>query len=208
MELEGVEFQHLPLLRTQCVPFVAPDFDIAVFYSKNGVLCAHQNGLNLSEATVWAVGDSTASQLRCAFPGIEPRVPSEQTFEGLVKALEPTLGAEARVLSIGLEDGPRSLEARLNNTVREVVAYRTVRVEDPSLTDPLESADAVVFASPRAVRAFAALSDQRSQLVGSIGPTTTASLNANGFPQGSIVEIEPPNLSALLTRVAHQLLDD
>lgn len=207
IHVEGVRIQHIPLLRVECVSFDAPAFDVAVFYSKNAVRCAAKNGLELGHCEVWAVGDSTADALQRAFSNIHPHVPSEHTFEGLVNALEATLASDATVLSIELEGGPRSLSSRIDNEVRAVVAYRTMTSQDDGVRTHLERADGVVFASPRAVAAYARMCDQRSGCFGSIGPTTTEALENHGFLPGSIVQVDPPDLDALVSAVAHQLLD-
>lgn len=206
LEIERVQVVHVPLLVKVCLEFTPPDCDIAVFFSKHAVRCAHASGLDLTGKVVWAVGGSTAEVVASTF-AIHPRVPDDPSFAGLVSALRAE-SPSGRIASFELAEGPRTLAGEFENVV-VVPTYVTVKRCESELLPVLASADAVLFASPRAVEAFQEIGasteiltspSARKALVGSIGPTTTAALRAAGF--SNIVESAEPNLEILIRQLA------
>ncbi len=164
---------------------------------------------------VAAVGRPTAARIE-SFGVAVDLVPDDYRAEGLVEAF----------LGMGAGEGwrllvPRALKARevLRNelvprgvTVDVVPVYRTV----PATPDPRISArlaeggfDVVTFTSPSTVRNFIAMLDgagvdsgevMRGVVRASIGPVTTAALDAAGF--GATVEADPSTMPVLVTAIA------
>jgi len=196
--------------------------DWIAFASVNAVerTCARAAELGVTPAALArprlaAVGAATAERVasRLRPPDL---VPERASGEGLAAALAGAVQGR-RVLLPRAEEGRPELAEGLARAGAEVVApaaYRTVAVA-PAALEPLAAAlragdlDAVVFASPSAVRsvlaALDALGDGRELLgraaLAAIGPTTAAELRAHGRE----VAAEPPEpsvaaLSAALVR--------
>ncbi len=186
------------------------DFDWAVFASGNAV---EQTLLRMAASAVpvsalarlrlAAVGPATAEKLSHAVrpPDLVPR---QSTGGALAAALEAAVHGK-RVLVPRAEEGRPELVDGLLAAGAEVVApiaYRTRPVPPDSLRplgDLLErgALDAVVFASPSAVRSVvAALAERASLLSGAvvavIGPTTAQAVRDAGLK----VDVEPPSASA------------
>ncbi|MDQ3938456.1 MAG: uroporphyrinogen-III synthase, partial [Chloroflexota bacterium] len=168
----------------------------AVVTSANGAravgAAAARLGKDLSVVRWAAVGGTTAGELRRAGARTvwQPRVANAEAMgDGL-----PVMAADKVLLvrgSLANEALPQLLRRR-GAEVHEVVAYETR--EAPSASRPLLDAalrdgqlDALLFASPSAVRGLLALAgeDQRRALLAvpaiCIGPTTTAAAVAAGF---------------------------
>jgi uroporphyrinogen-III synthase/uroporphyrinogen III methyltransferase/synthase len=177
-------------------------FEWAVFTSSTAVACTVERLASLgvgvealSRLRLAAVGPATAEALARAVR--EPDlVPLEAKGESMAAALAPHV-AGRRVLF------PRPAEGRPETTsgllaagaiLTAVEAYRTVSAPRERLA-PLgawlaaREVDAVLFASPSAVRAVvAALGERRpllgGVLVGAIGPTTAEAIRAEGLEVG------------------------
>ncbi len=201
LDISGLEVLHVPLLATVCLEFEIPAFETAVFYSKHGVRCAHAAGVDLTGKAVWSVGDSTAELVANLF-ATPARTGDMQNFEGLTSAMQRE-GNHGRIASFELADGPRSLQDVFADVI-PIPTYATAQRTEPELAPMLEQADAVLFASPRAVDAFVALTDTRP-FAGSIGPTTTDALHEAGFRH--LHQAENPDLSLLLLDLARTLKD-
>lgn len=161
-----------------------------------------------------AVGPATAEALRRRVrkPDL---VPADARGEALAAALAPEV-AGVRVLVPRAEEGRPELTDGLARAGAEVVApvaYRTLPA-DPAALRPLGDlleqgrVDAVVFASPSAVRSVAeALGDRAPLLsrtaVAVIGPTTAEAARRAGWP----VAVRPsyPGASALAEAIGHRL---
>jgi len=161
-----------------------------------------------------AVGPATAAALDRAVRAPD-LVPADARSEALAAALAPEARG-LRVLVPRAEEGRPELTAGLAAAGAEVtapVAYRTLPASPETLQglgDLLEqgSVDAVVFASPSAVRAVAQALGPRAQLmartaVAVIGPTTAEAARQEGWP----VAIRPsyPGAAALAEAIAARL---
>ena len=195
--------------------------DWIAFTSANAVerTCARARELELPVAALArprlaAVGAATAERLsRLVRP--PDLVPSRASGEGLAAALAGEVRGR-RVLVPRAEEGRVELLeglARAGAEVASPAAYRTVAVA-PEALGPLAAAlragalDALVFASPSAVRSvISALGEGRELLAGvalaAIGPTTAAELRAHGLA----VAAEPaePSGAALAEALAAAL---
>lgn len=138
-----------------------------------------------------AVGRATAARL-ASLVRAPDLVPSEARGDALAAALAGHVRG-TRVLVPRAEEGRPELAEGLRRAGAEViapVAYRTVAAPPEALA-PLARAladgvvDAVVFASPSAVRSVVAAVGAellRRTLLAAIGPTTAAELRAAGLP--------------------------
>jgi uroporphyrinogen-III synthase len=161
-----------------------------------------------------AVGPATAEALGRAVRSPD-LVPADARGEALAAALAPEVRG-LRVLLPRAEEGRPELTEGLTAAGAEVVApvaYRTLPAPPEQLQglgDLLEQGglDAVVFASPSAVRAVADALGSRAPLVGRaavavIGPTTAEAARVAGWP----VAIRPsyPGAAALAEAIAARL---
>ncbi|MBI5883832.1 MAG: uroporphyrinogen-III synthase [Elusimicrobia bacterium] len=172
-------------------------YDSVVFTSANAVraLFSRARGLGCfplpEPGRLFAVGEATAKELKAAgWKG--GRVPTSNRAEGLARIMGRAAGQ--RVLFPRAREGRETLPRLLRGAgavVSVVEAYRTV--PDPAGRAALRrasvrGADAVVFASPSAVKVFTATinASRRKRLfstclAASIGPITTAALRAAGI---------------------------
>ncbi len=175
-------------------------YDVLVFTSANAVRFtaarARQLGVDLSRvaATVFCVGPATAGAARAEGLAVHG-VPARHDAEGMLESLRslpprgkrfliPRSALAGDVLPEGLRRGGAEVDA--------VVAYRTesAPVDAPALRAELASGAfaALTFASPSAVRHFAALLDApareaaRRCVVAAIGSVTAEALAAEGLP--------------------------
>lgn len=162
-------------------------FDWLIVTSPNGA--AHvvgafaERNVSAARAKVAAIGASTAEVLRAG--GIEVAfVPAVQSAAGLLAELPDTISPVARVLLVQAANAEATLAAGLHQhgaVVTIVTPYRTVAA---SLTAGQQlaalSADAVLFASGSAARAWAdVFGDSAPPVVVAIGPqTAVAATNA------------------------------
>ena len=130
------------------------------------------------------VGPITAARAEAAF---EPPalVAPLGTAASLADALLEHLAGDERVLLVAAEEGRPEFEEcfrAAGRGVERLVLYRTVGISgEPGETPP--AADAIFFASPSAVRAFAARgSSPPPAPVITLGPTTSAAAREAGWP--------------------------
>jgi hydroxymethylbilane synthase len=191
------------------------DYDWVLVTSANGAraarLAAERLGVRLSTARWAGVGDATARTLRAA-GALDVWRPSMATSEAL--ASELPLDARDRALlirgSMADEILPRRLRERQAEVV-EVLAYAT-REAPAASRKALEEAlargdvDAVLFASPSAVRGLLALAGAdlevrvRDLPAICIGPTTAAAVRHAGLPL--LAEVNTQGAGALAELVA------
>lgn len=196
-------------------------FSWVAFASANAVIwtCARMAALGIPPAALAAprlaaVGRATAEALRKAVRSPD-LVPADARGEALAAALAPEVKG-LRVLVPRAEEGRPELTEGLAAAGAEVVApvaYRTLPA-DPELLRPLGDlaergeVDAIVFASPSAVRAVATALGDRARLlaratIAVIGPTTAEAARQQGWP----VAVRPsyPDTGALAEAIAARL---
>lgn len=189
LEAEGAVPVVVPLVEQVVVPEAAaalralqpPAFDWLVVSSPNGAeqfLAAHRS----APANVAAVGATTASALLSG--GVTATlVPAQQSAAGLLAELPPGPG---RVLVVQAVDAEPTLAdgLRAKGWVVTVSApYRTVPAQpDARLQLAALSADAVLFASGSAARAWVAVfGTSTPPIVVAIGPQTAAAATTAGL---------------------------
>lgn len=178
-------------------------FDWLVVTSPNGAR-SYTSHHRTAPVNVAAVGTATAAALEA--DGIAVTfVPSRQNAEGLLAELPSTMAG--RVLLVQAEAAESTVADGLRARHLEVTTirpYRTVPVR-PSAADQLAalSADAVLFASGSAARAWhAVFGTTTPALVVSIGPRTTALADGLGLKVN--LEATDHSLSGLVdVLVAH-----
>lgn len=178
----GAEVVHVPMIEIVRVPDERTSdvlgrlgaFDWVVVASRHAAaVVAPMLGLHPG-VRVAAVGTATAAALG---PGAHPLVPDQQTAAGLIRVFPPP-GSERRLLVVRGDRSETGLVPGLIDLgyeVDEVVVYRTRSiVPSDDHRRLVEGADAVVFASGSAARAwFDAFGDDPSLGVVAIGPTTS-----------------------------------
>lgn len=205
---------HMPMLEAAPVDFDHKEVQLLVkqpctlvFYSQNSVHVVAQSGIfdaiDLSNHSVWAVGEKTAEAIAARF-GVAAKTPDDERFEGLVETFErhsPALPAVA----FGLKDSPRSLAAALAETsdVYDVPVYRTCPRLYPGLAQKLAEIDAdwIAFTSPRGVATFISQAcvsngqsvDFNALRLAAIGPTTAGALQERGLEPSLVVETPDKN---------------
>jgi uroporphyrinogen-III synthase len=197
-------------------------FDWAVFASGNAVehtlvrMKASSVPVSaLARLRLAAVGPVTADKLARSVRAPD-LVPPQSRGEALAAALGPAVRGR-RVLVPRAEEGRPELVEGLVAAGADVVAPVAYRTEPAApetvreLGDLLErgEVDAVVFASPSAVKSVVAALGERARLlslalVAVIGPTTAEAVRAAGF--GVDVEPASPSARALADAVADRLV--
>ena len=183
----GFAARLLPLLQHHPLP--VPDavrrqrFDWILFTSPRAVRMFAAAGIDPHAARIGAVGEATRMVLN--EHGLSATlVPVEQDGAGLARVFCTRVKATASVLLPGpsrrLPEPRRSLELA-GHCVTELPLYVTEPVPPAALPEvPCGPEDVVFFASPSAVRAWAAAWGTRPRCV-AIGPTTAAACRAAGF---------------------------
>ncbi len=193
--------------------------DVVAFTSVNGVVFsmgearAALRDASARSVHFAAVGELTAAALRAEHLAERPLVPAtNQTGTALAEALLQQTATKAKVLVLGAEQSRPELADMLRSagrTVQTLAVYRTLLGDASALWAAVEAGeiDALVFASPTAVRAFAcgrALErlPERVQ-VACIGETTRGEACALGLR----VDVVPehPSMHALLVALAGTL---
>ncbi|RKS80806.1 uroporphyrinogen-III synthase [Haloarcula quadrata] len=163
------------------------DADYVVLTSKTGVELAAEAGWDAGEATVCAIGDSTAEALHEAGYGVDI-IPAEYSSTGLVETLSGAV-AGARVEVARSDHGSAVLTDGLEAAgayVHETVLYRLVRPEGSGESAELAASgdlDAALFTSSLTVEHFldaaadlglreAAIDGLNEATVGAIGQPT------------------------------------
>jgi uroporphyrinogen-III synthase len=170
--------------------------EYVVLTSKTGVELAAEAGWEPGDATVCAIGSSTADALRERGYAVDV-VPEEYTSAGLVEALEDRV-AGARVEVARSDHGSPVLTEGLADAgadVHETILYRLVRPEGSGESAALAAdgeLDAAVFTSSLTVEHFldaaaergareAAVAGLNDAVVGAIGPPTRETAEAAGI---------------------------
>jgi len=168
------------------------DADFVVLTSKTGVELAAETGWDPGEATVCAIGRSTAEALHGAGYGVDV-IPAEYSSTGLVEALADAVdGAKVEVArsdhgSAVLTDGLEAAGAY----VHETVLYRLVRPAGSGESVELAASgdlDAALFTSSLTVEHFLDAAAERGVREAAIDGLNTATVGAIGEPTRETVE--------------------
>ena len=190
------------------------DADVVVFTSKTGVDLATETGFDAADATVAAIGDTTAGRLRDRGYDVDV-VPEEFTSTGLVAALEPLVdGKQVEVArsdhgSPVLTDGLEAAGAY----VHETVLYELTRPNGSGESAALAASgdlDAACFTSTLTVEHFldaaaeqgvreAAIAGLNDAVVGVIGPPTRDAAESHGITVDVVPDVA--DFDALATEV-------
>jgi uroporphyrinogen III methyltransferase / synthase len=194
------------------------EFDWLLFTSATGVEFFAQRMRALSLALPWhgkpmvaAVGEKTGAALRREGIGVD-FVPSAYLTRALAEQLPRDRGKDILMLraDIAEPDAVGTLEEG-GFRVRDLAVYRTSPLggeEEASTERALGDAEAIVFASPSAVEAFArrfdpaatAMSSDRRPVVICIGPVTAAAAKERGFER--VLTPETHTIESLLQCLA------
>ncbi|MDS0259911.1 uroporphyrinogen-III synthase [Haloarcula sp. S1CR25-12] len=172
------------------------DSTYSILTSKTGVELAAGSGWDPGEATVCAIGESTAAALRDAGYAVDV-VPEEFSSTGLVEALGAEV-AGARVEVARSDHGSAVLTDGLEAAgayVHETVLYRLVRPPEAGESTELAAAgelDAALFTSSLTVEHFLAAAEERGvrdaardglcdATVGAIGTPTKETAESTGI---------------------------
>ncbi|MFW5968143.1 MAG: uroporphyrinogen-III synthase [Persicimonas sp.] len=210
-----LEIEHLPMLQVGPVDFDAEKVRALtrqpctlVFYSKNSARIVAEHGLfegiDLSNHTVWAVGQKTAAAVE-AHLDVSARVPERERFEGLVDQLNS--GDHARpIVAFSLQGSPRELPRALDDRedVFEIPVYRTFPRPYPALVERLAdlSPDWIAFTSPRGVDTFISQAegfDLSAVALAAIGPTTAGALRDHGLSPAIV--LDTPDRERMMERI-------
>jgi uroporphyrinogen-III synthase len=204
----GAEVRVAPVTRYEAVEVdVDPaGFDWIVFTSARAV--AHWTVPLPPEARIACVGPATAEAVRAR--GREPdRVPERHDAEALADgraAATDLVGA--RVLFPCSDLARPTIEERLGAagaTVVRAECYRTVPA-DALPPAAREGADVVVFLSPSAVEAFAALGGEVGDATAlAIGPTTAEAIESHGWSAVTAPTADRDGIVAALERLAMEI---
>ncbi len=172
------------------------DADLVILTSKTGVELAAAAGWEPGDATVAAIGESTAAALRAAGYTVDI-VPDEYTSAGLVDTLADDVSG-TRVEVARSDHGSDVLTDGLNDAgayVHETILYRLVRPDGAGRSAELAAAgdlDAAAFTSSLTVAHFieaaaergireAAIEGLNDAVVGVIGPPTRETAKEYGI---------------------------
>ena len=172
------------------------DADFAILTSTTGVELVSEAGWDSGEATICAIGPTTAEALKTAGYTVEV-VPEKYTSSGLVKILEEEVDG-ARVEIARSDHGSNVLPEGLDAAgayVHETVLYELVRPEGSGHSVELAAEgklDAVLFTSPLTVEHFLEAAEDRGlreetiagledAVVGVIGPPTRETAEGLGI---------------------------
>ena len=175
---------------TDAVP--RTDADYVVLTSKTGVELAAEAGWEPGEATVCAIGESTAAALRAAGYEVDV-VPDEFSSTGLVERLAGEV-AGARVEVARSDHGSAVLTDGLDEAgayVHETVLYRLVRPAGSGESVELAAAgelDAALFTSSLTVQHFLEAADDRGVREDALDGLTDATVGAIGEPTRETAE--------------------
>jgi len=167
--------------------------DYVILTSKTGVELAAEAGWEPGDATVCAIGASTADALREADYAVDV-VPEEYTSSGLVAALEGEVdGASVEVArsdhgSPVLTDGLADAGA----DVHETVLYRLVRPDGAGESVELAAdgdLDAALFTSSLTVEHFLDAADERGVRTDAIAGLNDAVVGAIGDPTRTTAQV-------------------
>jgi uroporphyrinogen-III synthase len=193
-----------PMLEVRPTGDAPADGEYVILTSKTGVELAADAGWDPGDATVCAIGESTADALRDAGYRVD-LVPEEYTSSGLVEALEAEAEGErvevarsdhgSAVLTDGLADA--------GAVVNETTLYQLVRPEGSGESAALAAdgeLDAVLFTSSLTVAHFLDAAEERGvreeaieelneAVVGAIGDPTRETAEAEGIAVDVVPEV-------------------
>lgn len=153
---------------------------------------------------VAAVGPRTAARLEALGIRVD-HVPERFTGDELAASFPAGTGRVLFPAAAGARDAvPDGLRA-LGWQVDRVTAYRTVEVAPPpEAVEAAGAADAIVFASPSAVRSWTAATGgvARPALAVCIGPVTGAAARETGF---AVVEADPHTMEGVVAALVRTL---
>ena len=153
---------------------------------------------------VAAVGPRTAARLAALGIRVD-HVPERFTGDDLAASFPAGTGRVLFPAAAGARDAvPDGLRAR-GWQVDRVTAYRTVEVAPPpGAVEAAADADAIVFASPSAVRSWTAATGgaARPALAVCIGPVTGAAAREAGF---AVVEADPHTMEGVVAALVRTL---
>jgi uroporphyrinogen-III synthase len=194
LQARGAHVVALPLIEVVAEPDDAAtlaaldlaSFDWVVVTSPNGADALHHAHAGPIAPRVAAVGAHTAARLvRCDL------VPVQQRATGLLAALAERQPDPARIMVVQAVDAAPTLVDGLRSAGHHVVALSPYRsravVPDPALLADAVAADAVLFASGSAGRAWVQATAGRTPpppgqpVVVAIGPQTASDLRAAGL---------------------------
>ncbi|MFC7081948.1 uroporphyrinogen-III synthase [Halorussus caseinilyticus] len=190
----GAEIVADPMLEVRPTGEEPREGDYVVLTSKTGVELASEAGWEPGDATVCAIGESTADALREAGYEVD-LVPEEYTSAGLVEALgDEVAGQRVEVArsdhgSAVLTDGLADAGADVNETV----LYQLVRPEGSGDSATLAAEgglDAAVFTSSLTVVHFLEAADERGVRAEAISGLNDAVVGAIGDPTRETAESE------------------
>ncbi|WP_227375174.1 uroporphyrinogen-III synthase [Haladaptatus halobius] len=204
LESLGAEPVADPMLAVKPTGSTPQDADFVVLTSKTGVELAHKAGWSPDDATVCAIGDSTATALREHGYDVDT-VPDEFSSHGLVAALSDRAQGErvevarsdhgSEVLTDGLADAGAD--------VHETVLYELVRPEGAGRSTELAAEgklDAALFTSSLTVGHFLTAAEERgirgeavagleAAVVGVIGEPTRETAREHGLQVDVVPEV-------------------
>ena len=163
LEAAGCEVLEMPLLRFTTSPppagFNLGAYDWILFTSPQGVRAFFDLEIDLIDASLGVLGEGTAAALKaCGFD--DDLGAREHDGAGLARFFAAEVHPPASVLLPGPDRRlvePRATLEGVGFTVTELPLYRTDAVPPSELPEhPWQEGDIVFFASPSAVRAFAA----------------------------------------------------
>ncbi|USZ66809.1 uroporphyrinogen-III synthase [Halorussus salilacus] len=193
-----------PMLEVRPTGNAPESGEYVVLTSKTGVELAAESGWDPGDATVCAIGSSTADALREHGYEVD-LVPEEYTSAGLVAALESEV--EGRRVEVARSDhGSPVLTEGLADAgadVRETILYRLVRPEGSGESAALAAdgdLDAALFTSSLTVAHFLEAADERGvreeaiaglneAVVGAIGPPTRETAESEGIDVDVVPEV-------------------
>ncbi|MFB6207478.1 MAG: uroporphyrinogen-III synthase [Haloglomus sp.] len=162
------------------------DADYAVFTSTSGVELLAEAGWDAGDATVCAIGSSTAEALRAADYEVDV-VPGEYSSAGLVEALGDRVGG-ARVEVARSDHGSDVLLDGLNEAgayVHETTLYRLVRPEGAGSSADLAARGQLagaLFTASMTVENFLAAADERGVRAPAVAGLNEAVVGCIGEP--------------------------
>ncbi len=201
LEAAGCDVLEMPLLRFALLPVPSDldpaSFDWILFTSPQGVRAFCDAGLPTGDARLGVLGDGTAAALRAC--GREDDLGArERDGAGLARVFTSKVEAPASVLLPGPErrlTEPRATLEAAGFAVTELPLYRTDAVPPSELPErPWQDGDLVFFASPTAVRAFAAAWGPAVPCI-AIGETSARAASDAGF---SVTTAASPDLQAMV----------
>ncbi|WP_132059244.1 uroporphyrinogen-III synthase [Halorussus amylolyticus] len=193
-----------PMLEVRPTGNAPKDGEYVILTSKTGVELAAEAGWDPGDATVCAIGSSTADALREHGYEVD-MVPEEYTSAGLVEALEAEVEG-VRVEVARSDHGSPVLTDGLADAgadVHETILYRLVRPEGSGESAALAAdgdLDAVLFTSSLTVAHFLDAADERGvreeaiaglndAVVGAIGPPTRETAESEGIEVDVVPEV-------------------